>query len=700
MAGNMNDQEQPTSHPAPEKSGSRDGGDVHSFIEELLHTIARAKVRVSLYPESHPQVQTLLQELDGVVRKVLEGKTVLSLEFQPGRIVINGEHVVSEKEMFARFSQEMYRRRIAGIEIDRSLDLSSLFRFLKYISTDVETLYQKSEDRTELFPELTGIRIEQVDYGRLAGIGGQSLDTEISEEEAVSTLELLYGKQGAMNVKGAAITKYLPLSENLVRALEEVSGRERESPAPDADLPADRQAATVFRNIVDVVYTLPEARAVPLKSELSDLLYQMPDEMRAEVLIEELMDKGKGGNLFHLFHFLTESEMESVLTPITSRVSSDYFTDLVDKMKQIREAIRGHLDSGESRRERFNVDPESIAGEAFMSSLKDSFHPTNVSSHFNQLVLHLFNKSKDPSTVEHCLKHLGRDLLALIEGREWGAAKHSIQTNLSILDEKEFSSNGISSALVTTLKNDILQVMGPIMLGSLEQDDEETIGETVKILELLQITPQEVFLDLLAGIEERVLRKKVITFAVNSGEIPESTLKKMLDHDQWYVVRNAVTLMKELADPGYLPMLEKTMNHPHERVVQETLHALSRIRKKESLILLYRVFEDTERPSELRAMAMKAMGVYEDPRIREACLVLLQDERNPNIDFDVRMASIKNLGRYKDRITVQFLLEFIKKRHLLYRRAWGELKQAAVGALEEIDTLEARGALLQADKFL
>ena len=73
-------------------------------------------------------------------------------------------------------------------------------------------------------------------------------------------------------------------------------------------------------------------------------------------------------------------------------------------------------------------------------------------------------------------------------------------------------------------------------------------------------------------------RMALLRFIAQTGAIALETARKQLNHDRWYVVRNACKLLGELKDPEILHYLAPVLQHEDERVQQAALTALNKNR--------------------------------------------------------------------------------------------------------------------------
>jgi hypothetical protein len=671
-----------------------------NFLERLLHSSAWAKHKVLLYPENHPLVQEQLNDLHDLIAESLKDRTELILEFKPGRIVVDKKYEIGKKEDIARFSEDMYRRRVARLHFENSLDLPSLFKFLKFINTDIDALHKMEAGGAAFFPNFRGIHLEEVDYERLARIHGESLEQENPEEEEHSVLEILFGKTGAGRYKGEPVSKYIQIPDDILEPLRNLIESRKDIPPPDPTLPPGVMVSRAFRNLVDEIYQKNPEQAENLKKELAWSLFRMSPRIRSELLIEELQDKGKTGNLFKLFGYLTNNEIRETLSSLRIQMDSEGFPDLFDEMIKVFEAIHQKGKENPEKRIKTSTDPEAVSGKAFLDNLKDGLTSEKISDHYKKIIYEIFQTTQVIPATWKGLDVLLEDIPEGLAKNEWDSAIRLLKNILFSLKSKEGLEPGDMISFMKKIQETILPILKTIMRKALEEENPGAMENANQVLHLLNLTAEQVLLKSLVEVEDRSLRKKILTFVLESEHLPLNTINEMLHHEDWFVVRNAVTLIKEKEDPYFLPLLEKTIDHPQPPVVKETLLALARLRTEKVLSLFFQVFQDTSRSLEVRALAIDCMGGFPNSNTRGLFLELLHDPRSPVQDKEVREAAIRQLEHFPESEIIAELTAFIRKFHLFHKKTWKELKKSAFYALQQMNTPEAKAAQEQAGKYI
>ena len=669
------------------------------FLERLLNTTAIAKVKISLYPEKHPFVQELLVQLHQMIIATLKNRTVLTLEFQPGRIIVDKKYVVGEKENIARFSKDMYRLRIARLRFDNFLDLESLFQFLKFITTDVEILQKRGDMGGKPLQKFRGIHLEELDYASLMKIRGESIFFKSDEEKDISVLDLLFYKKKLSGANDTAFKKYFSISDQLFQAIENLPEDKTKIPHLDSDLSPERQASGLFRNIVEIICSTPLQNGEVLKKELAESLYKMPYQMRSELLIEELLEKGKEGNLFSLFAYLSPEQIENILKPLKGQAKTEGLSELNEKIEKINKAIHFHNHYIPTKKEFKKVPVSSIVDKEFLSTFYEDFSPFEIGRHYEQIINIIFKETDEVLAFETCMNYFAKNLETFVNQKDWHSSKLLLSKILSTLNEKKLPQSNSTTSFIKIFEKKIYNILSPQYLQTLLDNDSSTMDNISTLLNMFDITPEQIFRESLPIVENRLLRKKILRYITESGKITQDFIQNMLNHKEWFVTRNAVTLIRESSNPNFLPFLEKTIMHPNLQVRKETILALANMKSNEAFNILIQIYNELTQPLEIRVLALECMGTFREKRSRDIYLSLLHDERAPTQDFKMRITGIKQLGYYKDLETVQALVQFIKRPHLFHKKVWGKLKKAAFEALKQIDTDVTKKALIEFKQY-
>lgn len=148
----------------------------------------------------------------------------------------------------------------------------------------------------------------------------------------------------------------------------------------------------------------------------------------------------------------------------------------------------------------------------------------------------------------------------------------------------------------------------------------------------------------------------------------------MLDHHQWYVVRNVADLIGELALDTAVPALDKAIGHHDLRVQRSAARALARIGSNAALDALRRVLQGTDAERKLMAAGVVGRGAA----ILVSSLVAAATEEP---DVARRREYYRALGRIGSTEAVQALLRAAEPGGRLFKRKPSDARIAAIEGL-------------------
>lgn len=172
-------------------------------------------------------------------------------------------------------------------------------------------------------------------------------------------------------------------------------------------------------------------------------------------------------------------------------------------------------------------------------------------------------------------------------------------------------------------------------------------------------------------------------------EMKEGTeqLVHMLDHHQWFVVRNVAELVGELGLEEAVPELARQLDHDDERVRRAVALALAKIGTRGAAEPLRRALRD---PSpQVRIQVALGVGGRKSNALAMPLVVAMEEEENEEVERELILA----LGRIGSPDAVQALIKFAQPAGRLFGRKPAALRLAAVEALRIAATPAAVGTL-------
>ncbi len=167
----------------------------------------------------------------------------------------------------------------------------------------------------------------------------------------------------------------------------------------------------------------------------------------------------------------------------------------------------------------------------------------------------------------------------------------------------------------------------------------------------------------------------------------QEQLVQMLNHHQWFVVRNVAELLGELGLEGSAQALSKQLAHPDERVRGAIALALAKIGTAGAVEPLRRALRDPA--AAVRLQVALGVGGRKAGALAMPIVVAIEQEQDQGVARELMMA----LGRIGSPDAVQALIKFAQPGGKLFGRKPTARRLAAVEALRVAATPAAIGTL-------
>ncbi len=196
----------------------------------------------------------------------------------------------------------------------------------------------------------------------------------------------------------------------------------------------------------------------------------------------------------------------------------------------------------------------------------------------------------------------------------------------------------------------------------------------------------EVLMDVLAA-APTVGERRAVFDALKHMTEGTDQLVHMLDHSEWFVVRNVAELIGELGMEDAVPALGKRLDHADERVRKAVGLALAKIGTRGAAEPLRRALRD--RSQEVRMQVAVGIGGRKSSALAMPLVVAMEEERDEAVVRELLLA----LGRIGSPDAVQALIKWAQPTGRFFGRKPSELRVAAVEALRLAATPAALGTL-------
>ncbi len=182
--------------------------------------------------------------------------------------------------------------------------------------------------------------------------------------------------------------------------------------------------------------------------------------------------------------------------------------------------------------------------------------------------------------------------------------------------------NSYAIVLRRTLSPDTLARVAPYVA------DPRLATEAVKVLQRGRVDGVEVLLGLLAAADGIRERKAYMTAL---RDMPEGVTQvvHMLEHQQWFVVRNVADLMGDLRIEEAVPGLSRCLDHADNRVRRAAAVALAKIGSTATVEPLRRVLKEGDR--DLRALIAGSVGGPTSRPLAMPLAAFAEQEEDPGV---------------------------------------------------------------------
>jgi HEAT repeat protein len=164
-------------------------------------------------------------------------------------------------------------------------------------------------------------------------------------------------------------------------------------------------------------------------------------------------------------------------------------------------------------------------------------------------------------------------------------------------------------------------------------------------------------------------------------------LVHMLDHQEWFVVRNVAELLGELGMEEAVPALARRLEHADERVRKAVALALAKIGTRSAAEPLHRALRDPA--ADVRMQVALGIGGRKSLALAMPLVVAMEEEKDEAVVRELILA----LGRIGSPDAVQALIKCAQPAGRIFGRKPAALRLAAVEGLRLAATPAAYGTL-------
>lgn len=219
------------------------------------------------------------------------------------------------------------------------------------------------------------------------------------------------------------------------------------------------------------------------------------------------------------------------------------------------------------------------------------------------------------------------------------------------------------------------EVMGIVIDAATAAEGKAADDPSVRLMQALGPRAVNSLVDLLAEEEEKGRRRLLIDLLSDvARDDPEPLIARLTD-DRWYVVRNLLTVLRDVhPEPG--AAISQTASHPDHRVRMEALRVLSAGGEK-GLPYMRAALSDSE--EKVRGTAIGLLGAHRSSGSEQVLLDTLADRSFPTAD---KNRVINALAAF-DTVASKDALTALANRKLIFSSTGRSLRASAQSALQK-----------------
>lgn len=249
-----------------------------------------------------------------------------------------------------------------------------------------------------------------------------------------------------------------------------------------------------------------------------------------------------------------------------------------------------------------------------------------------------------------------------------------------------------------TLLKDLLSDAHVIHLVNVHEDQSDQHKQAIEyILFQTKDTSIPIIIDALVKSEEQNKRRDIYKILLNFKEAIRPNIEKRLRDEEWFVVRQMVTLLGDLGGERSLAWLEKVYNdNSDERIKKEVLKSLAKIPSPQTTEVLINATKEEDKS--LSGQAIVALAMMKETKAIDALgeIATIKDLLLDHID--TTKEAVKALGVIGTDQAVKYLSKVALKSKWIGKETFADLKLLAVQSLDKIGTEEARAVIAKVAK--
>lgn len=668
-------------------------------ILRALTDVETLRRSLRLYPETHPALQPARERIKGSVATLASEEGQATIGIGPDRFFWNMEEVNAPASSPAlQLVRVLFNLGVGAVRLDLNqaaeglAALATRLSTLKEPATEVErqALFEPSIPipGVELVPiDLSGVQVVDANREDVAKGGSRNVLRELAER---------LGRDGAFALAGS-----INEGELTAGMLAEILQQSNEPESIFEHL---------FQQLGEVVKVRDENRRRALLDEVREFLGELvrlldPERSRLAIAIafRHLPVAGepeRGVEPLLAAEILLDAAELMLIdgTPIPETVvrvlyrmaapPSERPPEVSEEASARARRLLAQIPFEQEQRrpgreESFGLimQPDSVAA---LAALAASLDAEAVRAHLVMVLREAATIWGTDSAGTAASRKLGEELVVAIDDGDLDSALRlaPLVTNLRDVAVREQACAAAARAAVQALK----------------VFEKESHGQITSLLLALGDKVLPTLLMALAEEENRAVRRRLMEVVGHHGSAALPHIRPLLADPRWYVVRNAVFLLRRLGDRDAGPTLRPMLGRARPQVLEEILKTLVALEDPQWFVALTRVLDSED--EERQITAIRVASRIRHPQVVRALADRLRARRGGQLRDPVTVELIQAAGRLQDPAFLPALTAILALSQWRHAFALGPLKREAAAAIAQLEGSEAAALArkLAADK--
>lgn len=688
-------------------------------VEFLLVRMAMARKARLLYPAEHPAAGQSASMLHAALCDFLLHDDYFIFGLVPDGLLFESRVVGTGQDCLHQLHERLHRLNVHDIAIGRGVTPTDLSKFLELLTTDPEVVECQGGAETYLF--ILGVehiritesaacrREERAQEGDESGVTG--CDTALAgfADHVRELVELMRNDRmlgagldhltpeaaQAMDNQQIAGTVFSFLS--LASAFIETEQADKSGPLHRCLAEGLLFLKPEIRNLLLLRYLFPRIKDEPgcarivgsftedeLAGVLHDLMLAMPDLVSRTAALLHFIGLGET-EASQVLRRLKESLLVSGGFPaahLATLRAGEYWSEGKEESETPAQQPLRKLPTLEeiSRFTRaYQVDElDRLQGIATLELQTEALLETAP------VLLDLMRRGEDLDNLPAVVEMLRRCFWDSLASGQFALATDIVDRCRTYLAGDRLGQEKVCGDLEGMLASAASphELAPALRLAYAAREDCSTVQAFQSYLGSLQTAGVESLLVLLAAEEERSARKFMHDCLVELGENCLETLGRHMHDDNWWLVRNILSVMALVRSPASLRWLGQTLQHPDPRLSTATVRALGMVGGYEACELLRSGLDSPH--DRTRLLCVRWLGRLGDTKALHPLNRMLETPGARDRDLPLKREIVESIGRIGTLDALPVLERYSRMRKLVRRSEWEEINRTAAEGLERL----------------